>query len=125
MPDHDHERQGTHGTLHEAGGSMMSRARLGTATAAIFLVFTNNTAFRGASENLHLTERFTRIDNDTLQYRVTVDDPNTFTRPWTIELPAVRMDAEIYEYACHEGNYAMRNLLSASRVAEKQAAEKR
>jgi hypothetical protein len=84
--------------------------------------FTDRTVFRGSSENLHLTERFTRIDNDTLQYRVTVDDPTTFTRPWTIELPAVRMDEEIYEYACHEGNYAMRNLLSASRAAERQAA---
>ena len=87
--------------------------------------FTNKTVFRGASENLHLTERFTRLDKNTLQYRVTVDDPTTFTRPWTIELPAVRMDAEIYEYACHEGNYAMRNLLSASRAAERQAAEKK
>jgi hypothetical protein len=83
--------------------------------------FTSKTAFRGASENLHLTERFSRIDGDTLQYRLTVDDPTTFTRPWTIELPAVRIDGEIYEYACHEGNYAMRNLLSASRAAERQA----
>jgi hypothetical protein len=86
--------------------------------------FTNKTVFRGSSENLHLTERFTRIDRDTLQYRVTIDDPTTFTRPWTIELPAARMDGDIYEYACHEGNYGMRNLLSASRAAEREEAEK-
>ena len=85
--------------------------------------FTSKTTFRGSSENLHLTERFTRTDKDTLVYRVTVEDPTTFTRPWTIEMPAVRMDADIYEYACHEGNYGLRNLLSASRAAERQAAE--
>ncbi|MEQ1870400.1 MAG: hypothetical protein ABL961_10295 [Vicinamibacterales bacterium] len=85
--------------------------------------FTNKTTFRGSSENLHLIERFTRTDKDTLTYRATIEDPTTFTKPWTIEMPAVRLDADIYEYACHEGNYGMSNLLSASRAAEKEAAE--
>jgi hypothetical protein len=86
--------------------------------------FSNKTTFRGSSENLHLTERFTLTDKDTLVYRVTIEDPTTYTRPWTIEMPAVRLDADIYEYACHEGNYGLRNLLSASRAAEREAAEK-
>jgi hypothetical protein len=85
--------------------------------------FTSKTTYRGSSENLHLVERFRRIDKDTLLYQVTLEDPTTYTRPWTIELPAARMDGDIYEYACHEGNYGMYNLLSASRAAEKEAAE--
>jgi len=85
--------------------------------------FSNRTTFRGSSENLHLIERFRRVDRDTLLYQVTIQDPTTFTRSWTIEIPAARLDGGIYEYACHEGNYGMSNLLSASRAAEKEAAE--
>lgn len=85
--------------------------------------FSTKTTYRGSSENLHLIERFRRIDTDTLLYQVTIEDPTTYTRPWTIELPAAKMDGDMYEYACHEGNYGMYNLLSASRVAEKEAAE--
>jgi hypothetical protein len=84
--------------------------------------FTSKTTYRGSQDNLKLTERFRRLDADTLVYQVTIEDPTTFTRPWTIELPATRADGEIYEYACHEGNYGMFNLLSASRAAEKEAA---
>jgi hypothetical protein len=85
--------------------------------------FSPKTTYRGSSERLHLVERFRRIDNDTLLYQVTIDDPTTFTKPWTIELPAAKLNENIYEYACHEGNYGMVNLLSASRAAEKEAAE--
>jgi hypothetical protein len=85
--------------------------------------FSTKTTYRGSSERLHLVERFRRIDNDTLLYQVTIDDPTTYTRPWTIELPASKLNENIYEYACHEGNYGMTNLLSASRAAEKEAAE--
>ena len=63
--------------------------------------FTGKTNYRGAGENLRLVERFTRTAPDILTYRVTIDDPATFTRPWTIELPAVPSDGRIYEYACH------------------------
>ena len=81
--------------------------------------FTNKTTFRGSSDGLHLTERFTRVAPDVLRYQVTVSDPSTFTRPWTIEVPATAAEGQIYEYACHEGNYAIPNALSGSRAAEK------
>ena len=64
-------------------------------------------AYRGATENLKVTERFTRTGPDTILYRFTMDDPATFTAPFTGELPFNRIDEMIYEYACHEGNYAM------------------
>ena len=74
-------------------------------------------AYRGASENLKVTERFTRTGPDTIRYRFTMEDPATFTAPFTGELPFSRIDEMIYEYACHEGNYAMSNILSGERVA--------
>jgi hypothetical protein len=86
--------------------------------------FTDQTAFRGASENLHLTERFTRIAEDTLLYQYTVDDPSSFTKPWTVEIPLWRNRELIYEYACHEGNSAMTGILSGAR-ADERAAEAR
>ena len=70
------------------------------------------------SETLHLVERFTRINADTLEYKITVEDPMTFSKPWTATIPISRLadDTQIYEYACHEGNYAMPNLLSGARM---------
>jgi hypothetical protein len=84
--------------------------------------FTAKTAFRGASEKLHLVERFTRADPDTLLYSFTVDDPSAFTRPWTAEITSVRAEGAIFEYACHEGNYGMTGLLKGARAEEKKAA---
>ena len=81
--------------------------------------FLRETAFRGSSANLHLVERFTRINADTLLYEFTVDDPKTWTRPWTAAMPMKKADAPIYEYACHEGNYALRNILAGARAQEK------
>ena len=73
------------------------------------------------SEALVLTERFTPISKDVLQYEVTVDDPKTWTQPWKVSFPLKReSDYGFYEYACHEGNYSMRNTLSGSRADEKQ-----
>ena len=86
--------------------------------------FTGKTNFRGSGENLHLVERLTRLDADTLLYRFTVDDPASFTRPWTAEMTSMRTEGPILEYACHEGNYAMRGILSAARAEEKKAVEK-
>jgi hypothetical protein len=83
--------------------------------------FSNRTNFRGAGENLKLVERFTRSGPDALTYRFTVEDPTTWTRPWTVELPMVRADGELYEYACHEGNYGLKNMLSNARAEEKAA----
>ena len=60
--------------------------------------------FRGSAEHLHLIERFTRVDSTTIEYRYTVDDPTTFTRPWTAAFPLKKINEPLYEYACHEGN---------------------
>ncbi|HUQ88881.1 MAG TPA: hypothetical protein VM096_15095 [Vicinamibacterales bacterium] len=79
-------------------------------------------AYRGASENLKVTERFTRTGPDTIVYRFTMDDPAVFTAPWTGELPFTKIDEMVYEYACHEGNYAMTNILSGERTRERDAA---
>jgi hypothetical protein len=75
--------------------------------------------FRGASENLKVIERFTRADRDTILYKFTIDDPTTFTKPWSGEVPFRKSSERIYEYACHEGNYAMSNVLSGERAQEK------
>src|SRR5262249_45962810 len=65
--------------------------------------FTDKTAFRGASENMRLIERFTRTAENTLLYEFTVNDPSTFTKPWTGQVPMTKTDSLLYEYACHEG----------------------
>src|SRR5437773_11837071 len=82
--------------------------------------FSKERAFRGASANMHLTERFTRVDRDTLQYDFTVDDPATWTGKWTASIPMVRTNELIYEYACHEANYALTGVLQGARYQEKQ-----
>ncbi len=69
-------------------------------------------AFRGSTETLRIIERFTRADTDTLTYEVTVEDPTTWTRPWVFRVPMAKSDGEIYEYACHEGNYGLYNILA-------------
>jgi len=76
----------------------------------------------GETSHLHLTERFTRIDADIINYQVTVDDPSTFTKKWTALVPMVKSADPLFEYACHEGNYSMANILSASRAQEKNGA---
>jgi hypothetical protein len=83
--------------------------------------FTSKTRFRGSGENLHVIERFTRISPDTILYRFTIDDPSTFTRAWTAESTFVAITDHLYEYACHEGNYAMVDMLSGARREEKAA----
>ena len=84
--------------------------------------FTDQTHFRGADRNLHVVERFTRTGAETLQYRFTIDDPTAFTSPWTGEIAMSRASGPIYEYACHEGNYSLANMLSAARSQEKAGA---
>lgn len=83
--------------------------------------FTDKTNFRGSSENLHLTERFTRVAEDTLLYRFTMNDPSSFAKPWTVEIPMWRNRELVYEYACHEGNSAMTGILSGARAEEREA----
>jgi hypothetical protein len=83
--------------------------------------FTDKANYRGSTDGLHLIERFTRINADTVRYEFTIDDPTTFTRRWTTSIPMQHTDEQIYEYACHEGNYGMVNLLSGARTQEKAA----
>jgi len=79
--------------------------------------FTGKTEFRGATEHLHLVERFTRVDADTIEYRFTAEDPATWTRPWTAAFPLKRTTQPMYEYACHEGNFrSMEGLLKGAAV---------
>src|SRR5688500_14146574 len=82
--------------------------------------FNDKRLFRGATKALTLVERFTRIDADTLRYQLTVTDPATFTRPWTIETGLWRTGDQLYEVACHEGNYGLANILSGARAQEQQ-----
>jgi hypothetical protein len=86
--------------------------------------FTDKTRFHGSDENLRLTERFSYLDPDTVLYRYTVDDPTAFTKPWTVEMPMLRLNEYLYEYACNEGNHGMEGILSAARAEERQRAEK-
>ena len=84
--------------------------------------FNDKRLFRGATKDLMLVERFTRVDADTLRYQLTVSDPATFTRPWTIETGLWRTGEQLYEVACHEGNYGLANILSGARAQEREAA---
>ena len=84
--------------------------------------FNNKTRYRGSTENLHVIERLTRIDDKTLLYRFTVEDPDTWDRPWTGEYTWPATDKPIYEYACHEGNYALGDVLRGARRQEAEEA---
>ena len=85
--------------------------------------FTDKTSFQNSGPEMKLIERFTRTDEDTLMYEYTVNDPSTFVRPWTAQIPMSKTEGPIWEYACHEGNYAMTNVLTGARAEEKAAAE--
>jgi hypothetical protein len=76
--------------------------------------FTDKTRFRGSTENLHVVERLTRSDDQALLYRFTVDDPETWDRPWTGEMTWAATNLPIFEYACHEGNYALPDILKGA-----------
>ena len=86
--------------------------------------FNGKNPFRGSSENLRVVERFTRVADDTILYRFTVEDPSTWTKPWTVEERLQKTVGPIFEHACHEGNYDIANTLSGARAEEKRAAEK-
>ena len=87
--------------------------------------FSGRASYRGSSEDMTLIERFTRLGPDTLEYQFTVDDPTVWTRPWTAMFRFDKDDGqyELVEYACHEGNYGMTNILSGSRAIEATAEE--
>ena len=79
--------------------------------------FTNRNPFRGSGDTMRLIERFTRTAVDTIDYQFTIDDPQVFTRPWTATMP-MTAGGPIFEYACHEGNYSMRNMLTGAQAAD-------
>jgi hypothetical protein len=82
--------------------------------------FTDKSPFRGVtSPNMKLIERFRRADKNTLIYQFTIDDPATYPRPWTAEIPATKTEGPVFEYACHEGNHGMMGALSGARTEEK------
>jgi len=81
--------------------------------------FNNKTNFRGAGENMKLTERFKRADANTISYEFTVNDPSSFSKPWTAQIPMNKTTDPVLEYACHEGNYAMEGMLKGLRAEEK------
>jgi hypothetical protein len=83
--------------------------------------FTNKTTFRGASDQMQLTERVSRVAPDTLLYEFTINDPATFTKPWTAAIPMTKSTELMYEYACHEGNYSLEHALEGARNQEKAA----
>ncbi len=81
--------------------------------------FSPKSNFQGSAENLHLVERFTRVDAETISYEITITDPTTFARPWTIRIPLKASSDPIFEYACHEGNVAMEGILKGARAKER------
>ena len=85
--------------------------------------FNGKNPLRGSSENMRVVERFTRLDANTIQYRFTVEDESTWTRPWTAEIPLEKTVGPLFESACHEGNYGLYNTLVGARLEEKRAAE--
>ncbi|MGH9145615.1 MAG: hypothetical protein ACRD1Q_02825 [Vicinamibacterales bacterium] len=85
--------------------------------------FNGKNPFQGSTENMKLIERFTRVDEDTIRYQFTIDDPSTWTKPWSAEVPWAKSSPPLFEHACHEGNYGLGNILAGARMEEKRAAE--
>jgi hypothetical protein len=86
--------------------------------------FIGQNDFHGADENMHLVERLTRVDQNTILYRFTLDDPTAFTKPWSAEIPMRKSTEGIFDYECHEGNYSVPNILAGARASEKNAEKK-
>ena len=118
----DHRVIATNGGKHMVAGTRFwkgdSRGRwVGDTLVVETRNFRPETSFWGSSPNMRLTERFTRVDADTLRYRYTVDDPEAFEAPWSVEQDFARTDAQIFEYACHEGNRAMMLQMRGAKLA--------
>jgi hypothetical protein len=107
-----------HGNIRQWLGD--SRGRWEGDTLVVETInFHRETSLSGSTRDTRLVERFTRVDEDTIKYEFTVSDPNSYTRPWSAMFPLVKTDALVYEYACHEGNYAMPSILKGARLQEK------
>ena len=112
-----------HGVIPQWVGD--SRGRWEGETLVVDTVnFKRETSLAGSSGKMHLVERFTRVDPATIRYEYTVTDPTSYTRPWTVVMPLKEADGLIYEYACHEGNYALRGILEGARARERAEAAK-
>jgi len=111
-----------HGKLRQWAGD--SRGHYEGDTLVIDTInFKRETSLTGSTADTHLVERFTRVDPDALRYEFTVEDPNSYTRPWTAVMPMRRTDGPLFEYACHEGNYGLYNILAGQRKKEREAVE--
>ena len=118
-------RENLSGRIRQYGGE--SRGQWEGDTLVVEVTnFNDKTDFRGSanirSEELRVIERFTRVDRDTILYQFTADDPRTWTKPWSAEFALMSTDGPVFEYACHEGNYGLANILSGARVQEDPAA---
>ena len=112
-----------HGTIPRWTGD--SRGRWEGDTLVVETInFRRETSLPGSSAATRLVERFTRVDPKTVRYEFTVTDPTTYTRPWTAVMPLRAIDELLFEYACHEGNYALRGILAGARAQEKADAAK-
>ena len=107
------------GDPHRRRRPALDRRCSGTLDGDTLVIETTNysadTRYRGATEGLRLVERFTRVAPDTLEQEVTLNDPATWTQPWTVKLILKATEDAIFEYACHEGNYAMEGILGGAR----------
>jgi hypothetical protein len=111
-----------HTTLRQWSGD--SRGRWEGDTLVVETInFRRETSLVGSTADTRLVERFTRIDADTLKYEFTVTDPNSYTRPWSAMVPMSRIPGPLFEYGCHEGNYALPNILAGARAEEKEQAQ--
>ena len=111
-----------HGKLRQWSGD--SRGRWEGDTLVVETInFVQETSLQGSTKDTRVVERFTRVDADTIKYEFTVTDPNSYTQPWSAMFPLVRTDDPLFEYACHEGNYAMQGILAGARLQEKLKAE--
>ena len=106
-------------TIRQYNGD--SRARWEGDTLVVETTNLVNGAFRNSTNTLRLTEKFRRVADDTLEYYVTIDDPATWSRPWTLMIPLKKTGEQMFEYACHEGNYGLRAILSGARAQEQAA----
>ena len=95
-----------------------SRAHWDGDTLIVDTINFSNAGVRGSTDHLHLTEKFRRVAEDTLEYYVTIDDPTMWSRPWTLMIPLKRTGEQMFEFACHEGNYGLRAILSGARAQE-------
>jgi hypothetical protein len=121
-------RENLSGRIRQYGGD--SRGRWEGDTLVVEVTnFNDKTDFRGSanirSEELRVSERFTRIGRNTILYQFTVDDPRTWTQPWSAEFPLMPTEGPVFEYACHEGNYGLANILSGARAQDAAEAPER